>query len=84
MKLLILALFILAPVLCLANQYDDEEKVRRYLDKADKQEQKERDAARQRADDAENPHDSSVGGWLCPGVVVGLFVVYIFLSFQKK
>ncbi len=45
-----------------SNPYDDEEKLRRYVENAEKQEQKERDAARKRADIAEYEQNHSKGG----------------------
>lgn len=64
----VLSFLVCAPII--ANQYDDDEKARRYFDNLDKQEQAERDAARQRADNEEAKHqDNSGGGAVILGVL---------------
>lgn len=75
--------FVSAPVF--ANQYDDDEKIRRFAQQIADEDQRQRDAAKQRADDAEranNPHDSS-GDWLCLLMSVGIPAFLIWQKYQK-
>jgi hypothetical protein len=86
MKPIILALFLLSPLFCYANSYDDDEKIRRAAQQIADEDQRQRDAARQRADDAERanqPSDGGAGNLLCIGLVIGVPAVMLFLKYQK-
>ena len=57
----IVVLVALTSISALANQYDGEEKLRRFLQDADKHEQQERDKARDRYDKAHETNSSNGG-----------------------
>ena len=81
MKPLILALFLLSPILCRANSYDDDEQIRRDAQKLVDEDKRQRDAAKQRADAAEgrNQDDGGGGGVIILvliGVGVGIWMKY--------
>ena len=81
--MVVLLAFILVPnVSTLANKYDDEERIRRWAERAAQEEQAERDAAKKRIDKEEAGHRSSGNsgdGFLCilavAAVVWGVFSV---------
>ena len=61
-KAIVLSLLLLSPVVCSANSYDEDEQLRRDAQKLVDQDQRERDAAKQRADDAERKNQDNSGG----------------------
>jgi hypothetical protein len=72
MLVLLVSIGLLVSHSALSNKYDDEEKLRRFLEDSEKSEQRERDAAKRRYDDK---HNSGGGGGAGVGVLGFLIIV---------
>jgi hypothetical protein len=79
--LLIVLLGLCAPIF--ANQYDDDERAKRYFDNLDKQEQDNRDAAKQRADDEDAKNVDTSGGGAVVFLVMAGVAIGAWLHFKK-